>query len=157
MKLRAVIVHAFLVSVTGTAIFADPLPKGAKPLSVTQITKIYSGNSAVWEKSMVYFAPDGTTKGIFGNPPKAIYSGTWAVNKNKICMENRPTNIKSHKVNTRTYTDCWTYYVNGKVILTSYYNDFEDGKGPNEDYNDGELSNLKRGDVVSKKYAKYTQ
>ncbi len=157
MNIHSLAAHALFALVIGAAACADPLPQGAKPLSSKQISKIYSGNSAVWDKSMVFFAPDGTTTGVFGKPPSAIFSGTWEIVKNKICMVNTPTNIKSHKVDTRTYTDCWIYYVDGKTILTSYYNDFQEGKGPNEDYYDGEIGNLKRGDVVSQKYAKYSK
>ena len=144
----------FCVATLCTAAVADPLPKSAKPLSSSWIKKAYSGNSAVWEMSMVYFASDGTTTGVFGVPPKATFTGKWVVKGNKICMTNIPTNIKTKKVDERTYTDCWIYYADGKTILTSYYNDFAEGKGPNDDYYDGELSNLKKGDKVSAKYAK---
>lgn len=106
---------------------------------------------------MVYFAPDGTTVGVYGKPPEAIFAGTWIVKKNKICMTNVPTNIKTKKAENKTYTDCWVYYIDGKTVLTSYYNDFQEGKGPNEDYYDSELSNIRKGDIVSAKYAKYTK
>jgi hypothetical protein len=157
MKFFSVISHAIFLSMIGLTAVADPLPNSAKPLSSSWITKAYSGNSALWGISMVYFVPDGTTVGVYGNPPKATFTGTWVVKKNKICMTNVPTNIKTKKLDTRTYTDCWVYYADGKTILTSYYNDFEEGKGPNDDYSEGEISNLKKGDKVSVKYAKYVK
>jgi Protein of unknown function (DUF995) len=157
MKFVSVVLYSVFLSMIGLAAVADPLPSSAKPLSSKWITKAYSGNSALWDTSMVYFAPDGTTIGVYGNPPQATFAGSWVVKKNKICMTNVPTNIKTKKLDTRTYTDCWIYYADGKTILTSYYNDFQEGKGPNDEYSEGELSNLKKGDKVSAKFAKYVK
>ena len=157
MSFKAFIIGGVFLSATGSIAAADPLPADAKSISAAQITKTYSGNSAIWKSSMAYFGPDGTTIGVFGNPPTATFKGTWSVKSNKICMTNLPTNIKTKKAATRTYTDCWIYYSSGSTILNSYYNDFEEGKGPNSEYSDGELSNLRKGDLVSPKYAKYSK
>ncbi|MCF1709102.1 DUF995 domain-containing protein [Tabrizicola sp. J26] len=147
-------IAAFLALIA-LPVAADPLPPNAKPLSSKQIEKLYSGNSAVWDRSMVYFAPDKTTKGVFGKPPSATYTGKWKITKNKLCMTNSPVNIKTGEASKKTYTDCWTFFTDGDRVLTSYYNDFEEGRGPNDDYSEGELSNLRKGDVVSKTFAKY--
>jgi hypothetical protein len=135
---------------------ADPLPKGAKPLSAKQITQLFAGNSQLWETSKAYFSPDGTVIGVYGKPPTSTYAGKWTVKKNKICMTNLPTNIKTGKTADRTYTDCWIFYTDGTNVWSSYSNDYEDGKGPNEDFWDEELKTLKKGDQVSGLYKKYT-
>lgn len=152
MRLTIVAIILGLLALPG---WAEPLPKGAKPLSARQITGLYAGNSAKWETSMAYFAPDKTITGVYGKPASDTCTGTWKVTKNRICMTNTPVNIKSGKRDTRTYTDCWTHYSDNGRVLTSYYNDYEDGKGPNEDYYEGELGSLTKGDVVTRTFMRY--
>ena len=66
---------------------AGKLPKDAKPMTAEEVTAIYSGNSALWKLSKVYFSPEKKVMGVFGKGSKrAIFSGEWSVTDNEICM-----------------------------------------------------------------------
>ena len=48
--------------------WADKLPKDAVKLKAAEVKAIYSGTTGVYGVSSIYYAPDGTIKGIFEKP-----------------------------------------------------------------------------------------
>lgn len=134
-----------------SAAFAGPLPPTAKPMSADAIAKIYSGHTAVFNISDIYFAPDGTTKGLFGKPKiKGTFAGKWSVNGNEICTSSGGTDKSDPKI----YTDCWKWFGDGKKTYALWSTHY-DGSAVDEanGYNDKEIKNYRPGDRVSKRYA----
>lgn len=147
-------ISAFALMVTAAA--AEKLPADAKALKATELRNIFIGNSMVWSTSRAYFSPDTKTKGLFGNPVSHTYSGTWSVSGNTVCMNNKSIDVKTGKSDGKTYRDCWKFYKSGKRTLSLWLNNYDKQLTEN-DYWDGELKSLKKGDQVSKQYAKYVR
>lgn len=147
-----IILVAIALSVGPSA--AEKLPPDAKPMSSQELKAIFAGNSQIWQKSRVYFAPDMTTKGLYGAPVTHSFSGKWNVKGNTICMNNKSIDVKSKKSDGKTYTDCWKFFKSGKRVLSLYSNNFGH-KTTENDYWDSELKTLKKGDQISKRYAQY--
>lgn len=127
---------------------ADSLPKTATPMSSQAVQKIYSGNSAIWKDSDVYFAPDGSLKGIFGKPTiKALMVGTWSVNGNEICIYTFRTKEPN------SFRDCYQYWSEGRRVI-ALRSIRSDGSAVDQSngYHVGEEGNLKPGDLVSARY-----
>jgi hypothetical protein len=127
----------------------EPLPQGAKPASSATVVNSYSGRTAVWKDSDVYFAPDGTAKGVLGKPKiTGVLMGTWAVSGNEICLYAFRQNEGA------SFRDCYKYWRDGKRLVT-LWSAHSDGT-PVDDkdgYYAGEEERLKPGDLVSDKYA----
>jgi hypothetical protein len=126
----------------------DALPKAAIPLSSDAIVKLYSGKTAIGKDADIYFAPDGTDKGVWGKPKTiTAFMGTWSVSGNEICIyafrKNAPVTLR----------DCYRYWRDGKRLVTLWSNR-SDGAAVDESdgYYSGEEDKLKPGDLVSDKY-----
>ncbi len=147
-RLIACIAFSVLTSAATDAV-ADKLPKNATPLTPDEVRAIYSGKTAVYSSSDVYFDPNGTTKGIFGKPKATTtFKGTWDVKDNERCMSNKA------KGDPKTYTDCNAFWRSEKKIY-SLWTVHYDGSKPDKvnGYWTGEVKLQKSGDRVSKKYA----
>jgi len=127
---------------------AGKLPKDAKPMTAEEVTAIYSGNSALWKLSKVYFSPEKKVMGVFGKGSKrAIFSGEWSVTDNEICMNN------TAKGDPKTYTDCWKWWHAGKKTIALWSVHYDNSKVDTKNgYSDEELKYIKSGDKVSKEY-----
>jgi len=135
----------------GVPAHADSLPKTAIPMERELVKKLYSGNTAIWKDSNVYFAPDGSIKGLFGKPKiNALMEGSWSVTGNEICIYTFKT--KDPNFNR----DCYQYWLDGKriVALWSAHSD-SSAVDQNNGYHFGEEKNLSPGDLVSEKYTAF--
>ena len=136
--------------------WADKLPKDAVKLKAAEVKAIYSGTTGVYGVSSIYYAPDGTIKGIFEKPNgifgifgkkvTSTFKGTWQVNGNEICA--RKQGKGAPKVN------CNKFWRTGKKLYT-LWSTHADGSKPDtrNGYYTNELRLHKKGDLVSKKYA----
>jgi hypothetical protein len=128
----------------------EELPAGAHPTSNATVVNLYSGKTAVWKDSDVYFAPDGTAKGVIGKPKiTGVLMGTWAVSGNEMCLYAFRQNEGA------TFRDCYKYWRDDAKRLLALWSSHSDGT-PVDDkngYYTGELDRLKAGDLVSDKYA----
>ncbi|MFD1982649.1 hypothetical protein ACFSOZ_08165 [Mesorhizobium newzealandense] len=140
---------AVLTSFACGSAWADKLPKDAVELTADEVKAIYSGKTGFYIVSNIYYAPDGTTKGIFGKPKiTTTFRGTWSVSGNEICAKNKA------KGDPKIYTDCNKFWRSGKKVYdlwTVHY----DGSKPDlkGGYATDTLKLFKNGDSVSKKYA----
>jgi hypothetical protein len=135
---------AIIVFFSSAAVLADQLASTATPMSSDAISKIYSGKTAVWKSSEMYFSPDGTVKGLYGKPkPTSPFSGTWSVNGNELCatvaFSDKPT----------TYTDCWKWWTDGKKLVT-LWSKHNDNSAVDETHGYFKEIEFRRGDLVSK-------
>lgn len=140
-------VFAFILLFSSAAI-ADGLPKTATPMSSDAIKRLYSGNTAIWKYSDLYFKADGSVEGTFGKPTiTAKIDGTWSVINNEICIYTFRTKEPN------SFRDCYQYWENGRNII-SLWSIHSDGSpvDQNNGYHGGEDRNLKSGDLVSGKY-----
>jgi Protein of unknown function (DUF995) len=130
---------------------ADSLPKTAAPMRSELVKKLYSGNTAIRKDSDIYFAPDGSIKGVYGKPQvKALMEGSWSVSANEIC-------IYSYKgKDPNFYRDCYQYWSDGKriVALWSAHSD-NSAVDQIDGYYFGEEKALNPGDLVSEKLAAF--
>lgn len=136
---------------------ADPLPEGARPLAARSLVKLYSGTTLDRETSMAYFAPDLTVKGVSGKNLKgAVWVGTWQAKGNEVCMDVQWRDLATGK--TGPSRDCWKWYVAPDKTIWTLWSVHYDGTRPDPDgdYYDGELAKMKRGDLVSDRYARLT-
>ena len=127
---------------------ADALPKTATPMSSEAVTKLFQGNSAIWKDEDIYFAPDGSVKGIFGKPTvKALIVGSWSVNDNELCVYTFRSKEKD------PFRDCYQYWSDKKRIIT-LWSMHSDDSAPDQDngYYFGEEKKLKPGDLVTDRY-----
>jgi hypothetical protein len=127
--------------------FADSLPKTAIPMNAESVKKMYSGNSAIWKDSDVYFLPDGSVQGVFGKPTVTdLIVGSWSVSGNEICVYTFQTKQPT------PFRDCYQYWRDGKRII-ALWSIHADGSAvdSNNGYHSGE-DRLKPGDLVSDKY-----
>jgi hypothetical protein len=127
---------------------ADSLPKTATPMNSESVKKLYSGNTAIWKDSDVYFAPDGSIKGLFGKPQiKALMEGSWSVSGNEICVYAYKGKEPSF------YRDCYQYWLDGKRIVALWSGHSDNSAVDQIDgYHFGEEKKLNPGDLVSEKY-----
>ena len=145
MLLPMVIAFALTTAVAS----AGKLPKGAVEMTRHEVKKIFSDTTAFYSKSDQYYAPDGTTKGVFGKPRiVTTFKGTWSVKGNEFCAKNGP------KGESTIYIDCFKFWKSGDQVYglwTVHY----DGTTVDEKngYYTDELKHHLRGDQVSKKYA----
>jgi hypothetical protein len=127
----------------------EALPSGAHAVSGATVLGLYSGKTAVWKDSDVYFAPDGTAKGIIGKPKiTGVLMGTWAVSGNEMCLYAFRQNEGA------TFRDCYKYWRDDNKRLFTLWSSHSDGT-PVDDkdgYYAGEQDRLKAGDLVSDKY-----
>jgi hypothetical protein len=140
---------AFAAVLSCGAALAEALPKTATPLDSEAVVKIYSGRTALWKDADVYFAPDGTAKGVLGKPKiTGVSMGTWAVGGNEICIYAFRRNEGA------TFRDCYRYWRDGTRILT-LWSSHGDGSAVDEKdgYYAGEEDKMKSGDRVSEKYS----
>lgn len=137
------------VLVAGNA-SGEALPPRAHPASSATVVGLYSGKTAVWKETDVYFAPDGTAKGIIGKPKiTGVLMGTWAVSGNEMCLYAFRQNEGA------TFRDCYKYWRDDNKRLIALWSSHSDGT-PVDDkdgYYPGEQDRLKAGDLVSDKYA----
>ena len=133
--------------------WADKLPKDAVKLTAAEVKAIYSGTTGVYGVTNMYYAPDGTIKGIVGKPGifrqlkiTSTFKGTWQVNGNEICA--RKEGKGAPKAN------CNTFWRSGKKLYT-LWSTHSDGSKPDtkNGYFTNELKLHRKGDLVSKKYA----
>jgi len=135
-----------------TTTLAEPLPKDAKPIAAKSLSALYSGNTAKWDNSTAFFAPDGTVKGIFTeeNGTRRAYQGEWRTKGNEVCMT-----VKVLKTDWDASTDCWKWYLGAdKQIWTLWSVHYDKTKPTKNDYYTSEKDNISRGDSVSKAFAK---
>jgi hypothetical protein len=131
-----------------SAVLAAVLPKSAEPMTVESIKFLYAGNSAIWKDSDIYFAPDGSAKGIFGKPmAKAAIEGTWSVSDNKICVYTFRSKMPG------SFCDCYQWWRDGKSTI-SLWSTRSDGSiaDATNGYQVDEEKNLKPGDLISVRY-----
>ncbi|MCR9282588.1 MAG: DUF995 domain-containing protein [Rhodobacteraceae bacterium] len=124
---------------------ADKLPKSAEPLTATELSALYKGNSTNWKNSNAFFADDGRYL-IIGKNQKWYGDGKWTVKGNKLCASMSWNTID--KKEGGKANDCWTWYKSGKKYLTHW----EGNTGRSDGYNDSEIKKLSKGDKVTKKY-----
>jgi hypothetical protein len=137
-----------MTAIICSAARAEGLPVAAKPMGSEAVKKIYSGNSEITKDADLYFAPDGSVKGIFGKPKSnALIEGSWSVSGNEICIYT----FKGKERNS--FRDCYQYWIDGKrvIVLWSIHSDGSTVDQING-YHVGEEKNFKPGDVVSDKY-----
>jgi Protein of unknown function (DUF995) len=130
---------------------ANSLPKTAIPMNSDMVKQIYSGKTAVWKDSDVYFAPDGSTKGLYGKPQiKALLEGSWSVTGNEICVYTYRTKDPNF------YRDCYQYWLDKKRIV-ALWSEHSDNSPVDQvnGYHFGEENKLKPGDLVSEKYTAF--
>jgi Protein of unknown function (DUF995) len=84
--MRAALFATFAIVLASAPAMSAPLPKTATPMTSDELSAIYSGKTAVWKMSSVYFAPNHSARGVFDK--KIAFSGTWSVKDNEICMVN---------------------------------------------------------------------
>ncbi len=145
-------------AISATPLAAEPLPATATPLSAADVTALYSGNSTEWSNSSAFFRPDKTVIGVYGeNLDESIYWGKWTVTGNEICMRNSWRNVKNGDTGGGA-TDCWMWYEtpNG-TLYTLWSTRFDGTKPPKDDYYTGEVEALRKGDIVSRQYAKLSK
>jgi hypothetical protein len=135
---------------------ADPLPKGARPLSEKALAKLYSGITTDWKTSSAHFAPDGTVKGLAGKKRLGdrLYWGNWTVKGNEVCMN---VDYRSRtNGDTGTSTDCWQWFLDRDRKPWTLWSRHYDGTEPDlaDGYHDGELAKMSRGDGVSARFDK---
>jgi hypothetical protein len=149
--------HFFLataVSIFATTAIADPLPKDAKPVAAKSLIKIYAGKTADWSTSKAFFAADGTIKGINTSNGTSIYWGKWTAKGNEVCMVNSWKDTGTGKTGDGA-KDCWKWWQAADGTLWQLWSVHYDGSKPSKtDYYTGEEANLKKGDLVSKKFDK---
>lgn len=144
--------RAFALFLAATALpaAAGPLPRGAQPYTAVELERLYAGQTAVWDHSLAFFAPDHRIKGIFRG--RIIYWGHWSVKGNEICMVNQGYDPARH-ARFQVQPDCWKWWHDGKRAITLYSRPF-DGSLP--DLQDGyyldEVEALKPGDLVSPRF-----
>ena len=130
---------------------ADPLPKGARPLSEKALAKMYAGTTLNWTTSRAYFAPDGSLKGIAGKNRlgDTLFWGRWTVKGNEVCMSGPFRNRTTGK--TGTTTDCWKWFLGPDRQPWTLWSVHYDGSAPDlaEGYSREEITRMRRGDGVS--------
>ena len=131
---------------------AAKLPAGAKPMSPSRIRSIYSGKTAHWKISTVYFAPNGRIKGYM-NHKRVVLGGAWSVSGNRACMHTNWSKPKTGE-HGKGGTDCWDWYTKGGKKWTLWSVHYDHSKAKPSDYYSGEQRKLRRGDGVSAKLAK---
>ena len=143
--MKAIILGAVVaIAAIGSAL-ADDLPAGAVPLTSDEVTKIYSGKTAFYKVSTIYYAPDGTMKGVFGG--KSPFKGTWTVASNEQCQVSGNPGEKQYK-------DCNKYWRAGKKIWSLWTVHYDDTPVDEHGYWDKQVQQFKPGDQVSKLYRK---
>ena len=127
---------------------AGDLPGSATPVTSEEATQLYSGKTALYKSASFYFAPDGTTKGYYGKPPKGALVGTWTANGNELC-------VTSHgflATDTTPTVNCNKYWKDGKRIWSLWSVHFDNSPVDPHGYGDKEISQYKPGDLVEKQY-----
>ena len=148
MKL-ALLLALTLVS-TASAAHADRLPKSAVALTPAAVTAFYSGKTANYAGiSKVFFDPDGTIKGVYGNPPKGWFTGTWSVKGNEGCMYPQENDGKQHP-------NCNKYWQVGKRLY-SLWSVHDDGSAVDlkNGYTYKDASKYTPGNSIAALYAKF--
>lgn len=138
-----------LTSFVCASAWAGKLPKDAVELTAAEVKAIYSGKTGIYDVSSIYYASDGTTKGIFGKPKvTATFKGTWSVSGNEMCAKNKP------KGDPKIYRDCNKFWRSGKRIYDLWSVHY-DGSKPDlkSGYVTTTVKKLRDGDLVAKKYA----
>ncbi|WP_158815977.1 DUF995 domain-containing protein [Methylocapsa sp. S129] len=146
LRIASVIFFGGMLSLSA---LADSLPKTAAPMNSESVKKIYSGNTLISKYYDIYFAADGSIKGIFGKPStKALIQGSWSVSGNEICMYT----FRSKEPNS--FRDCYQYWQDGRRII-ALWSVHSDGStvDQNGGYSVGEDRNLKSGDLISARYS----
>lgn len=135
---------------------ADPLPKGARPMSQKALFKLYAGTTTDWNTSSAYFAPDGTVKGLAGKKRlgDTLYWGSWTVTGNEVCMNVQYRNRTNG--DTGASSDCWKWFLDGDKKPWTLWSRHYDGSEPDlaNGYYDGELAKMSRGDRISARFDK---
>lgn len=138
---------------TGLA-HAIQLSKAWTPLTAKEVRAVYSGKTAQWSKTTVYFGPDGN---IMGHDKKktTVFSGTWSVSANRACMNVVWKVVKTGK--SGKATDCWDWYSGDHKMWTLWSKHYDGSKPGKDDYYAHEIKKLKAGNLVAKEYARLTQ
>ena len=149
MRIARVAAVATATVLTSGGASADALPPTAHPVTSATVVALYSGKTALWKDSDVYFAPDGTAKGVIGKPKvKGVLMGTWAVSGNEMCLYAFRQNEGA------TFRDCYRYWRDENRRLLTLWSSHSDGTSVDDKdgYYTGEQERLKAGDLVSDKY-----
>lgn len=148
MRIARVAPVALAAAIASGGASGEALPQGAHPTSSAAVVGFYAGKTAVWKDSDVYFAPDGTAKGVLGKPKiTGVLMGTWAVSGNEICLYAFRQNEGA------TFRDCYKYWRDGKRLLALWSSRSDGTPVDDKDgYYTGEEDRLKTGDLVSEKY-----
>ena len=129
---------------------ADKLPKKATALSASEVTALYSNQTAVWGPSMNYFAVDGTVKQLTNGNSKP---GTWTVKENEICMDINGVDPTTKKLNGKTFTDCWQWHKDSKnQYFTLYSKHWDNSKVDPTKFGKNENKFFKPGDLIGAKF-----
>ena len=126
---------------------AGKLPATAVPLGAEEVVKLHSGNTGTYPTVDEYFAPDGTTIGIFGKPvAKSTFAGKWIVFGNTLCT------LSGNKFETKIYTDCNAFWRDGDKILMlwSTHSDGSKADAVNGYYD--ATGTVKPGNIIADKY-----
>lgn len=100
-----------IVAIPGAA-SAGKLSAGAVPLSAEEVTKLHAGSTGLYPTVDEYFAPDGTTMGVFGKPAvKSVFAGKWVVQGNTLCTLN------GSKYDAKIYVDCNSFWRDGDKVM----------------------------------------
>lgn len=142
---------------TAPIAFANPIPKGAVPLSPEELKAVYSDKTAVWSKAnQAYFAADGSVIGVSGD---TYFSGKLEFKgDNELCMAVQGTDSKKKTSDGKTYTDCWKWVKakskSGKEQLWTLYTKSYDDKKQDlvKGWGVSEVKKLKPGNLVATRY-----
>ena len=145
MKRFAITIAIAMISVPCSA---DSLPKGAVPLTTSEIVGIYSGKTGIYRVTDEYYAPDFTTRGVWGKPkPRFAFSGRWSARGNEFCVTNRA------KGDLRTFTDCDRYWRVGRKIFALWTVHYDRSQtDPTSGFRVKSFAALRQGDRVSARY-----
>ncbi|MET3612029.1 hypothetical protein ABID16_000334 [Rhizobium aquaticum] len=132
------------------AAYASKLPKTATKLSSAEVTKIYAGMSANYDRGKAYYAPDGTYF-MVGMDNSWYGEGKWTVKGNKACTSLTWHSVKDGKSgNAPGFCNAW--YKNGN----DYWSLWDGNKGkkgyPTDFWYNGELKKMQNGDAVTATY-----
>jgi Protein of unknown function (DUF995) len=137
----------------GSSAFADSLPAGAKDLTESEVTALYSGNSFQWDKdNVIYFAADGTVMSTFSfGGSRGYTTGTWKVTGNEICKNTAEWFDVTKKTSGKGSPDCWRWAKKGKTYYMLQSVRFDGSKPDPNSWSRGENKKIIKGDRASKR------
>ena len=139
---------AIMIAVVPIPCLAERLPGGAVPLTASEIVNIYSGKTGIYRITDEYYAPDFTTRGVWGKPkPRFAFTGRWTARGNEFCVTNRA------RGDLRTFTDCDRYWRVGGRIYALWTVRFDGSRtDPVNGFRLKSFSRLRPGDHVFARY-----